>query len=57
MDKWCKTTDIKVTPTIFINGKQMPDVHINEDLQYFLAEQLPVRECPPNRNGGQARQS
>jgi hypothetical protein len=38
MYKWCKTMDISVTPTIFINGYQLPDAYGIEDLQYFLLE-------------------
>ena len=36
MDKWCKTMDINYTPTIFINGYQLPDAYTIEDLHYFL---------------------
>ena len=38
MEKWCKATDIAFTPTIFINGQQLPDAYSIEDLQYFLLE-------------------
>jgi protein-disulfide isomerase/uncharacterized membrane protein len=38
MDKWCTQTDIAFTPTIFINGYQLPDTYSIEDLQYFLLE-------------------
>jgi len=38
MDKWCNATGIKFTPTIFINGYQLPDAYGIEDLQYFLLE-------------------
>ena len=38
MDKWCKAMDIHATPTIFINGFQLPDAYSIEDLKYFLAE-------------------
>lgn len=38
MEKWCKATDITFTPTIFINGHQLPDAYSIEDLQYFLAD-------------------
>ncbi len=38
MDKWCKAIDISFTPTIFINGYQLPDAYSIEDLQYFLLE-------------------
>ena len=38
MEKWCKATDIRFTPTIFINGYQLPDAYSIEDLQYFLLE-------------------
>ncbi len=38
MDKWCTATGITFTPTIFINGKQLPDAYSIEDLQYFLLE-------------------
>lgn len=38
MSNWCKETDIAFTPTIFINGQQLPDAYSIEDLQYFLLE-------------------
>ena len=38
MQKWCKTMEISSTPTIFINGYQLPDAYSIEDLQYFLLE-------------------
>lgn len=38
MDKWCKEIDIAFTPTIFINGFQLPGAYSIEDLQYFLAD-------------------
>jgi uncharacterized membrane protein len=38
MEKWCKATEIAFTPTIFINGYQLPDAYSIEDLQYFLLE-------------------
>ena len=38
MDKWCKATGIAFTPTIFVNGQQLPDAYSLEDLQYFLLE-------------------
>jgi thiol-disulfide isomerase/thioredoxin len=36
MKNWCKATDISFTPTIFINGYQIPDAYSIEDLNYFL---------------------
>ena len=38
MEKWCKEMNIQFTPTIFINGNQLPDAYSIEDLQYFLLE-------------------
>ncbi len=38
MDKWCIATGITFTPTIFINGYQLPDAYSIEDLEYFLQE-------------------
>lgn len=38
MDKWCKTMEIGFTPTIFINGYQLPGAYSIEDLKYFLLE-------------------
>jgi thiol-disulfide isomerase/thioredoxin len=38
MDKWCKVMDIRFTPTIFINGYELPDSYDVNDLQYFLLE-------------------
>jgi hypothetical protein len=36
MDTWCKATGISFTPTIFINGYQMPEVYKIEDLNHLL---------------------
>lgn len=38
MYKWCKSTGINFTPTIFINDYQLPDAYSIGDLQYFLAD-------------------
>lgn len=38
MDKWCAKNSIQATPTIFINGYQLPDAYSIEDLRYFLVE-------------------
>ena len=38
MSKWCKAMGISFTPTIFINGYQLPDAYNIEDVQYFLLE-------------------
>jgi protein-disulfide isomerase/uncharacterized membrane protein len=38
MKNWCKIMDVSATPTIFINGYQLPDAYSIEDLQYFLLE-------------------
>jgi len=38
MFKWCDDMEIIATPTIFINGYQLPDAYDIEDLQYFLLE-------------------
>ncbi|HJV77282.1 MAG TPA: thioredoxin domain-containing protein [Paludibacter sp.] len=38
MFKWCNDMDINFTPTIFINGHQLPDAYNITDLQYFLLE-------------------
>ncbi len=36
MEKWCHEMKVSSTPTIFINGYQLPDAYSIEDLQYFL---------------------
>ncbi len=38
MDKWCDAMKIEFTPTIFINGNQLPEAYSIEDLQYFLLD-------------------
>jgi thiol-disulfide isomerase/thioredoxin len=38
MFNWCDDTNITFTPTIFINGYQLPAAYDIEDLQYFLLE-------------------
>ena len=38
MFNWCNDMKISFTPTIFINGYQLPDSYNIEDLEYFLLE-------------------
>lgn len=38
MSTWCKQEEIAFTPTLFINGYQLPDVYNIGDLKYFLGE-------------------
>lgn len=38
MFKWCNDVNITFTPTIFINGYQLPDAYDTADLQYFLLD-------------------
>jgi len=38
MFNWCNDMNISFTPTIFINGYQLPAAYDIEDLQYFLLE-------------------
>ncbi len=38
MNDWCNEMAIASTPTIFINGYQLPDAYNIEDIQYFLLE-------------------
>ncbi|MEO8948262.1 MAG: thioredoxin domain-containing protein [Mucilaginibacter sp.] len=33
---WCNLTDIKATPTLFINGRKLSENYQPEDLKYFL---------------------
>ena len=34
--EWCKIAEIQVTPTIFINGRKLPDNYQPEDIKYFI---------------------
>ena len=36
MNHWCKETGISFTPTIFVNGYQLPEIYTVADLKYFL---------------------
>lgn len=36
MHDWCRKMDIRVTPTFFLNGRQLPPVYNVADLKYFL---------------------
>ncbi|GAA4102832.1 vitamin K epoxide reductase family protein [Mucilaginibacter panaciglaebae] len=33
---WCKLADITSTPTVFINGRRIPDNYHPEDIKYFI---------------------
>lgn len=37
MKEWCENAEIFSTPTLFINGKKLPNIYSINDLQYFLA--------------------
>ncbi len=45
MKNWCDKMKIVATPTIFLNGYELPDAYGIEDLQYFLLELFPIRKC------------
>jgi len=34
--EWCKLTEVKSTPTIFLNGRRLPKNYQTEDLRYFI---------------------
>ena len=36
MSKWCKEAEISFTPTIFINGRRLPENYKIEELKYIL---------------------
>ena len=38
MQQWCQLTKIEFTPTIFVNGYQLPEIYDLEDIEYFLQE-------------------
>lgn len=38
MFNWCKQMGVTATPTLFLNGYQLPDAYSIEDLKYFLLE-------------------
>lgn len=38
MESWCTKMEISHTPTLFINGFQLPDAYGIEDLKYFLLD-------------------
>lgn len=38
MEEWCASVGIKFTPTIFLNGYQLPNSYNIDDLEYFLSE-------------------
>ena len=33
---WCELTDITGTPTVFINGRKLPQNYQPEDIKYFI---------------------
>jgi protein-disulfide isomerase len=39
MAEWCKTENIKHTPTIYVNGRELPPQFNLSDLKYMFAEQ------------------
>jgi uncharacterized membrane protein/thiol-disulfide isomerase/thioredoxin len=38
MKDWCETTKIDFTPTLFVNGRQLPEMYSVSDLKYFLID-------------------
>lgn len=39
-EEWCNKNKITMTPTIFFNGKQIPEEYSMQDLEYFLRKKL-----------------
>jgi len=37
MSDWCNKMDIAFTPTLFVNGYQLPEIYSVADLKYFLS--------------------
>ena len=37
MKAWCDEVDIQFTPTIFINGYQLPKTYQIKDISYFIS--------------------
>ncbi|RFM34941.1 vitamin K epoxide reductase family protein [Chitinophaga silvisoli] len=37
MHEWCKKMEISFTPTLFVNGYQLPEMYSVADLKYFLS--------------------
>jgi len=37
-DKWCQMVNIEATPTIYVNGYELPDWYKVEDLKYFIRQ-------------------
>jgi hypothetical protein len=36
MKEWCEEAEISFTPTIFINGRRLPEKYRIEELKYIL---------------------
>ncbi|HUC81875.1 MAG TPA: vitamin K epoxide reductase family protein [Flavisolibacter sp.] len=36
MDKWCREMDISFTPTVFVDGYQLPEIYKIEDLSHLI---------------------
>lgn len=34
--EWCKITEVKGTPTLFLNGRRLPNNYQPEDIKYFI---------------------
>jgi len=43
MSGWCRSTGISFTPTIFINGYQLPEMYLVEELKYLFNESLSIK--------------
>jgi protein-disulfide isomerase len=37
MYEWCSKTEITFTPTLFVDGRQLPPLYSVDDLKYFLS--------------------
>jgi uncharacterized membrane protein/protein-disulfide isomerase len=37
MREWCSKVTISFTPTVFVNGYQLPEIYTIDDLKYFLS--------------------
>lgn len=48
MNNWCKIMKIRATPTIFINGKELPDMYGIKDLIFFSRRRIKLFEAVRN---------
>jgi protein-disulfide isomerase len=49
MEAWCRQASISHTPTVFVNGYQLPELYNAEDIRYLFLDNNQTNNTPVNK--------